>query len=288
MSRNGVVMPILSAVASAALTLFVVGHFDSLCTLLSTSELHQNPTLISSTDNGGKCSDSITKLILSPHGTPGLCKSLDHCVTLLRAALLDAELSDEVKNEVKAILCKLQSSELHLSSPKIVSIEGLHCSGKTCLGTAMGETLAHTRVYDDTFVFPECILSIYSYYSRLDMEDDEGTYAAVLRLIKYLKLYYILYDIHLNEILSAYTGSTMLYIIVNYYHSLCAEVLNDELYRSSTSSSNSVDVSPANEGATDNEFYSYFNTKYPFMWPFDLVKPKLVSNSVFPLPYSKL
>jgi hypothetical protein len=251
------------------------------------------------------------RLLASPYHTPGLFKSLEAAVTVLRIVVED---SDRVtimeKMQLNQLLSKLQCcnfSSLRAkaaaatstgsagesgSGLQVVVLEGLPGCGKSTLAKNLGAQLNAARVYDDDFAYPAeleklhdivyssmtetLVLSMMQGLGEAEKTRFEAKHrhaVAILRAVELIKLYYMMYDIvGQQEVNQAPSGT---FVVVNYYHSLCAKALNSELFNMSDAAAGSGVATAPPADANTNEFCEYFNPQ-AFAWPFDLPKPSLV------------
>lgn len=298
--KSGLSLPVaLAGMFACSITTALAMHFyvdSSTDKRVAKKELKEN--MIPSTA-------LFARLLASPFHTPGLFKSLETAVTVLRIVVEDSDKITLVeKMQLNQLLSKLQccdfsaararSSSNTVDSLQIVVLEGLPGCGKSTLATSLGSRLNATKVYDEDFAYPPELQKFYDIVhsnmtetlvlammnglpevERSRFETRHRHAVATLRAVELVKLYFIMYDIiSLQEAGKETTGT---FVVVNYYHSLCATTLNSELLSRKAVPTATATEGKADETTTSNadEFCEYFSPQ-AFVWPFDLPKPSLV------------
>ena len=207
----------------------------------------------------------------SPCKAPGLCKSLDHALCVMRGIVKFSSLQPDIQIALENLFTTIQMFNFanltnQTNNGKFLSIEGLASSGKSKLVLNLQNSIKNVSVFDENYELPECFSKLKQYIDEdLELEDCD-TAMVGKRVLKLIKLYYLAYVIRSQVNSDTFHVS----IVTNYYHELCADILNNELSRSACSTIS---------GSTppqSNEFYEYFTNCNVFEWPFDLPKPDLV------------
>lgn len=255
------------------------------------------------------------RLLSSPHHTPGLFKSVEAVVTVLRIVIEDStKINTLEKMQLNQLLSKLQccnflAAGADCKTMQVVVLEGLPGSGKSTLAKNLGVQLNAARVYDDDFAYPPELQKLYSIvynnmtetlvlslmtglseYEKSRFEAQHRHAVAILRAVELIKLYYIMQDIISlqEEKRKELAGSgvdidigaaSSTFVLTNYYHWLCARTLNSELFNmnetAAAAATTTADNNTSDVSPSANEFCDYFDP-HAFAWPFDLPKPNLV------------